>query len=298
MTTLSSAITEYFEAKNAQRLSIHTLSDYGNTFRKFSAYVGDCRQIESIDPATIARFLASSSGLSRKTTLNYHTALSSLWTYLVRVDQVKENIVRKVEPPRPDQKQVIPFSREEIVTLLNVDESRPPIAVRNKAIILLLLDTGLRASELCSLKVKDINLAGRKLRTIGKGGKERQIPFHASTRKSIEKYFKSRDVTSSRATGRKPAFVTFSKQPVEIERRALLQIIERIGLRANIPNCHPHRFRHTFAIQFLRNGGNIYTLQALLGHTSLDMVKRYLAISQIDMDRDHEKASPVKGWNL
>ncbi|MBI1793445.1 MAG: tyrosine-type recombinase/integrase [Chloroflexi bacterium] len=298
MTTLSSAITEYFEAKNAQRLSVHTLSDYGNTFRKFSAYVGDHCQIESIDPATIARFLASTSELSRKTTLNYHTALSSLWTYLVRVDRAKENIVRRVTPPRPDKKQVAPFSRDEIVALLNVDKRRPPVSTRNRAIILLLLDTGLRASELCSLKVMDINLAARKLRTKGKGGKERYIPFHASTREAIDMYFKSRSVTSSRATGKSPAFATLSEHPVEIERRTLLKIVERIGLRANIPNCHPHRFRHTFAIQFLRNGGNIYTLQALLGHTSLDMVKRYLAISQIDMDKDHEKASPVKGWNL
>lgn len=83
-----------------------------------------------------------------------------------------------------------------------------------------------------------------------------------------------------------------------INRGGLRKLMERIGIRADVPNCHPHRFRHTFAIQFLRNGGNIYTLQAMLGHTTLDMVKRYLAIAQMDLDRDHEKASPVKRWGL
>jgi len=83
-----------------------------------------------------------------------------------------------------------------------------------------------------------------------------------------------------------------------LNRSALQQLLEVIGVRAGVSNCHPHRFRHTFAIQFLRNGGNIYTLQAMLGHTTLDMVKKYLAIAQTDLDRDHEKASPVKGWAL
>jgi hypothetical protein len=70
------------------------------------------------------------------------------------------------------------------------------------------------------------------------------------------------------------------------------------GARVQLTNRSIAIFMNKYPIQFLRNGGNIYTFQALLGHTTLDMVKRYLAIAQIDIDSDHEKASPVKVWKL
>jgi len=293
---LSVAITKYFEAKRAQRLSEHTLSDYNNTFRKFSSFLGEDQRIDKITSTSIAQFLANTNGLSKKTTLNYHTGLSSLWNYLVKHSYAKQNIVRLVDPPRPDEKQVVPFSRDDIVTMLSVIKEKQS-EIRNRAIILLLLDTGLRSSELCSLRVKDIDLSARKLRTLGKGGKERYIPFHLSTQEALSAYFKLRGLSSFKSRN-KPVFMTMYLAPSELDRNGLFHIVEKIGINASIQRCHPHRFRHTFAIQFLRNGGNIYTLQALLGHTTLDMVKRYLAIAQTDLDSDHEKASPVKVWNL
>lgn len=295
-TTLSIAIDTYLEAKRSQRLSEHTLSDYRNTFRKFSLFVGhDCR-IDHIKPETIVSFLASNDLVSKKTTLNYHTALSSLWTHLVKFGRVETNIVRLVTPPRPDERQIVPFTREEVVRMLRSIagfESED----RNRSIILLLLDTGLRSSELCSLRTRDINFENKNIRTMGKRGKERYIPFHNTTGEVLEKYFKKRRLAGYENRN-SSVFITFHVPPMPMQRDSLFHIIEKIGLRAEVQNCHPHRFRHTFAIQFLRNGGNIYTLQAILGHTSLDMVKRYLYIAQTDVDKDHEKASPVKGWRL
>ncbi len=82
------------------------------------------------------------------------------------------------------------------------------------------------------------------------------------------------------------------------DRNSLRKAIVRIGNRAGVRGANVHRFRHTFAINYLRNGGDPYSLQRLLGHSTMEMVKRYLAIAQADLERNHKLASPVDNWRL
>jgi site-specific recombinase XerD len=81
-------------------------------------------------------------------------------------------------------------------------------------------------------------------------------------------------------------------------RTKLAEMFRSVGNRAGVKNVHPHRLRHTFAIQYLRNGGNAYTLQMMLGHSTLETVKLYLKLAQVDIDVMHRRASPVDNWRL
>jgi site-specific recombinase XerD len=167
--------------------------------------------------------------------------------------------------------------------------------VRNKAIILILLDTGIRASELCQIKIRDIDFENRRILIFGKGNKERSVPFSKISQKVIETYLELRKINIAKDRN---TYLFITKDGKPLNRFGLLNMIERYSASANIYPGHPHRFRHTFSIQFLRNGGNIYTLQRILGHSTLDMVKKYLSLSQSDIDSDHELASPLKAWGL
>lgn len=82
-----------------------------------------------------------------------------------------------------------------------------------------------------------------------------------------------------------------------MDRNTIRLLMERLSDKAQV-QANAHKFRHTFAINFLRNGGNVYELKAILGHSSLEMCQRYLALAETDIERSHLKASPVMAWNM
>jgi len=192
--TLSRAIEGYFVAAHARRLSRHTLRDYDATFRRFEEFLGRDPPFSEIGAQEIAAFLGSLDHLSAKTLLNYHTGLAALWTWAVKEGVVDRHIVRRVERPTPEQREIVPYSRSDVKAMLEAcdrskDYVRPgkrrcsnarPTALRDRAIILLLVDTGMRASELCNLRSQDLDLKNRTLLVMGKGDKERGVRISAS----------------------------------------------------------------------------------------------------------------------
>jgi len=304
--TLSRAIEGYFIAANARRLSRHTLRDYDTTFRKLEAFLGHDPPLASITPADIRAFLSSMNGLSAKTLRNYHTGLSALWTWAIKEGIADRHVVRAVEAPKPEKREMVPYTEQQIRAMFAAcDRSRSyerpgkrrcrhtrPTAARDRAIVAFLVDTGVRASELCNLRVRDVQLASQQALVMGKGSKERLVEFSPNTAKHLWRYLATRDEPADHDF----FFVSLAGQP--LSRYALRRLILRIGRRAGVPSASVHRFRHTFAIQFLRNQGNIFALQRMLGHSTLDMVNRYLRIAQADLKRAHQTASPLANWGL
>jgi integrase/recombinase XerD len=118
------------------------------------------------------------------------------------------------------------------------------------------------------------------------------VYIDASTSRAIWRYL----ATRPEAQDDDPLFVTHENRPLNCD--SLRHLIVRLGQRAGIPNANIHRFRHTFAINFLRNGGNAYTLQRLLGHSTMGMTKTYLALAAQDDSDSHRRALPVANWRL
>jgi integrase/recombinase XerD len=170
---------------------------------------------------------------------------------------------------------------------------------RDRAIILTLLDTGLRASELCALKMGDLEQKTGRLqvkhgRTGGaKGGKGRIVFLGKTARRTLWLYLTTHEDAEDPEA---PLFIGRFNRP--LNRDTLRQVIASLGEKAGVKNCHPHRFRHTMAITYLRSGGDVFTLQALLGHSTLDMVQHYARIADIDVEQTHRHASPVDNWRL
>jgi site-specific recombinase XerD len=310
---LSQVIEGYLLEAHARRLSPGTISDYSNAFRKLQRYLADDPPFAAIGIEQVRGFLADLAQmtepkpLSKKALLNIHTGLSALWTWAVREGIVERHLLRDVPRPRAETRAVEPFSQEDVKALLAVCERsaayrRPgkvlcdnerPTGVRDRAMILLLLDTGIRASELCGLQLRQVDLKNRHIVVMGKGSKERQLPISAQTSKALWKY-----LVSERKDARLNEEVFEGHYGGPLTRDALLKVLRRLGERAGVEGCHPHRFRHTFAIQYLRNGGNTLALQASLGHTTLEMVRVYAQIAQADLDNGHLVASPVANWRL
>jgi integrase/recombinase XerD len=303
---LSQAMAGFDLACRARSLSPNTIDDYTRTLKKFQALHLDDPLVRDITSVDIEEFLSLQS-VSNKSLLNYYIGLSAFWTWCVANEIAARHVVRKIKPPKPETKAVIPFTEAEIKAILGAAERSRSyhsqigrsisnvnhFADRNRAMILLLLDTGLRATELCKLQIRDVDLKTRTVTTMGKGRKQRYVPISSRTSQAIWRY-----ITRFREgnADTEPLFLSSGKYPMSRDR--LAHTLSDIGDRAGVKNSHPHRFRHTFAVNYLRNGGDVYTLQAILGHSTLEMVRKYLALAQVDLENAHRKASPVENWKL
>ncbi|MDR3577239.1 MAG: site-specific integrase [Anaerolineaceae bacterium] len=298
--TLEEAVNDFLNAKKLS-LSESCWNSYALCFKRAQGFLGKDKPMLEINAKDIQNFLCTVPG-GGKNHRNAYVSLSSLWSYCQAEGFTKIHVVHHVDKPRFTKRIIPRFTLEECQRLLHACEwsneshcaNRKAFTqkrIENKrslAIILTLLDTGIRASELCGLKNGDIG--SEYIKVLGKGDKEREIPLSERTREVIKQYVASRKFTSN--------MVFTSEDGNPMDRFCLSNMIDRIGITAQVPDTHAHRFRHTFAINFLRNGGDPYALKAILGHTTLEMVERYLDMTREDLLLQHQKASPVINWGL
>lgn len=290
------------------RLAATTIINYRNCFKKLLARYGPTTPFDKITTEDIRRFsdYLRGRGLSERSVHDNLVICSVLWTFAAS-EFGYPHVVKGIELPKYDSKVIVPFTIEETKALLSAAEwtstwdtgtgkktrSKRPTARRDVAIILTLLDTGIRVAELCNLTVKDYQSdTGRLHIRHGKGNKSRHVFAGLRAQKGIWRYLLERDRV-------RPADALFaSKTENAMERNNVRHTLSIIGNNAGVEGVHPHRFRHTFAVEFLRNGGNVFELKKILGHEKLATVEIYLEIASVDIQKAQQANSPADNWRL
>jgi site-specific recombinase XerD len=305
--TLEKAIEGYMLYAHSRRLSEHTVRDYAHTFRKLGEFLTFERPLDRITVEQVERFLSSLAHLKKKTVLNYYVGLSALWTWALKRGIVDAHVMREIDAPKPEKPTLSIFSEDEVQRLLSACgrtkvyqrpqkrkcSNRRPTALRDKAIILTLLDSMARVTEMCKMLRSNTYLKAGKIRVKGKGDRWRIVPISSETADAIWHYLAVRPDTKPRFVDR--VFLTTAGRP--LDRNAAGKIIRRLGKKVGV-QANPHKFRHTGATQFLRNGGNAFTLKEILGHSTMVMVERYVHLAEVDIEEAHRRASPVYNWDL
>ena len=319
---LSKAVEGFLLTKSASGRSPNTIRNYKKELSRFIETTGD-KEISAVTNQEIEKYLqylrndyritslASTPikprKITSKTLRNAWGTLSVFWKWVSNEFNIDNPF--RISPVRAFTKPINPLTQMEIEALLKECDkyekhfkdgksynSKRPTALRDKAIILTLVDSGMRVGELIGIKLGDIDFENGKILITGKGNKQRYVYLGKVSRQILWRYVTERYPKNTPPID-EPLFL--HKDEIHgITGTGVRQVVKRIGEKASVPNVHPHRFRHTYAIQFLRNGGNIFELQHILGHEDLAMVKNYVRLAQLDIEIASKKASPADNWRL
>ena len=211
-------------------------------------------------------------------------SLKALCRWLAEEELVDRDPFQRVKVPRAPRLVKPSLSADEMAKVLAVARTGRN-RYRDEAVLLFILDTGARASEVCALRADAIDWSSGIARLYGKGRKERYVPFSTHTAKAMQRYqIREREAKA-------PEFF-LSEERLPLTPSGLYQICKRISTESEV-HVAPHKLRHTFAISYLGAGGNAFTLQKLLGHTTLHTTLTYVAMTTDDLVSEHRDHSPV-----
>ena len=224
---------------------------------------------------------------------SYYRHTQRFFNWLVQEGILEQSPMTNIKAPRVPSTIIRPFSREDLNRMLFLCDDQTFLGSRNKAILLVFIDTGLRLSELTHVMLTDIDFTRETIKVLGKSKHERVVRISRNTQKAILKYLNKRSdqLPNLWVTEEKKALTTWG----------VIQIIRVLGKRAEIKDvrCSPHTLRHTAAMLSLQGGASAFELQLMLGHTTLDMTKKYLSsLSSENAAEAHKKFSPVERLNL
>lgn len=289
---MQSWLQKYWDYLKIERqVSPYTLLNYQHQLDKICLIFqrNGISNWQGITPSTVRFLLAESSkeGLHEKSLALRLSALRRFLSYLVQQGELKVNPAVGISPPK--QQKRLPKNMDiEQVQLLLANDSKEPIDLRDKAIMELFYSSGLRLSELQGLNINSLNFRSRELRVLGKGNKERVVPFGRYASQAIQQWLKVRLLFNP-----KDEALFVSQLGNRMAARSIQKRLEVWGVRQGL-NSHlnPHKLRHSFATHMLENSSNLRAVQELLGHSNLSTTQIYTHLDFQHLAKVYDLAHP------
>lgn len=280
-------LLEFRLANLARGLSPRTIKYYDANLSIFFDHIEE-QSIDQVTRTTIRSFLASKRDMVSPSTLHiYYRVLKRFFNFLKEEEYLTSSPMDRIQAPKIPKLQPRFLSRDEAKRFFNAVNRKTSSGIRNYAFFLFLLDSGARVSEALSLETSNLDLEHGRALIKGKGAKERYVFLGSRCARALAKYLfhhRADSITN---------LVFVSSSGRALHQNNLYRSCKRIAKRAGLRNVYPHCFRHTFATQFLENGGNVLALQRLLGHSSLQMVNVYAHMTLTSLQNQYKRSSPA-----
>ena len=249
-----------------------TIRYYMQSVGRYIAFVGSPILLSEIDLQGLRAYYIhlTEQNLSSTTIQTYIRALRAFLRWCSDEEYLNVNWAEKFKLPKAKQKVIDVLTEREVKQILSCFNLRYLIQLRNYCICSLMLDSGLRLNEITTLVLERLYISEGYAIVDGKGNKQRVVPLGLHTRKMLLRYISRRPGCAKTDS----LFLMSDLRPITDNTVHLM--FQRLKQRSGIPRLRAHLLRHTFATRYLENGGDMYALQQILGHTSLEMVKRYV----------------------
>jgi integrase/recombinase XerC len=313
--SLAQVIEDYVADLKIQRKSPKTIDFYLKNLRLFLKWLkqrGYKGSLEDLNLQTVKKYIfyleeehhkynghpsipESTESLSLYSVQGHVRTLKALSSWLQSEEYLTDNVLARLKLPKAPKMEIKVLTDGEIKALLSGVNPNISSGARNYAILLLMLDSGLRLGEVVGLKVHKIDIERGQLWVNGKGNKERIVPIGDRCRRYLRRY-----MVHFRPEPIRPqidnAFLNLDGTPMTDNSIKLM--FTRLSKKCKIPRLHAHLCRHTFGTNYLRNGGDVFSLQKILGHEDLATVKMYMHLVDADVVQKHKLYSPMDRLDL
>lgn len=293
---MEKAIQRFLDDCVLRNLSEHTIRYYKTELNWFKKLLEEKNvttepseiTLESVQDNVIL-YLIKTKGCKVGTVNTMLRAVTVFFRFLERKELIEENPLQDLELLRQRRTVIETFTNEQIGKLLRQPDQNTLTGVRDYTMMLLLLETGVRLRELAEIETKDIRTEDSQIMIKGKTLEDRLVPVQRTMINELNRW-----LTIRAKVDHDYLFINIDNEP--LSRRQIQSRIKKYGRMADIQNvrCSPHTFRHTFAKMSVKNGANIFELQKVLGHSTLDMVRTYVNLFSDDIYEAHKRFSPLE----